>query len=473
MASSPAAELLSAGRAHDARLALVHADSDSLNVYERVSHAVNESAALPRLDAQLTIPSLEELLMTLESDPVPIDASRLNAASVSFSLAYQLCRIGTPEKAVEVSARAVLLVRSWFRDLDSLSIQVEASPGVDWPLREYEKVWKFFATAKDASGTAACSAARALGRAAVLSLSQCNRILEARSLMELHKRCCSEDGQGGVDELSLLDAAISSASGNNARAQDILVGTTRPGCAEMLSHLSFISSSNSTSEGETRTILANDQLTYDPCEGKFLLIFFVSFVDVPQTNAGLGVTESSSTLSCGMLNLRGISFATRADYATAQIYFQRAIREDPNCPEPVWNLALLYFAAGSVAEALELFLYLLDGNFKTEKQHNDTTIVVPTPPRCALPGRRTILWAIASAAMGLRDWALALSALEEIDVAPFPKAISSPFRMGCQISGIEIRRALACVLLHLGHAADALRTCIEVRFACLDLYKFH
>lgn len=171
-----------------------------------------------------------------------------------------------------------------------------------------------------------------------------------------------------------------------------------------------------------------------------------------------------------MLNLRGISFATRADYTTAQIYFQRAIRLDPMCPEPVWNLALLYFAAGSVAEALELFLYLLDGNFKADKQHRDTTIVVPTPPRCALPAHRAILWAVASAAMDLKDWALALSALEEIDDATFPKSISSPFRMGCQINGIEIRRALAYVLLHLGRAEDALRTCLEVCCSCIQQY---
>jgi tetratricopeptide (TPR) repeat protein len=170
-----------------------------------------------------------------------------------------------------------------------------------------------------------------------------------------------------------------------------------------------------------------------------------------------------------MLNLRGISFAIQADCTTAQIYFQRAIRLDPSCPEPVWNLALLYFAAGSVAEALELFLYLLDGNFfKPGKQHRDTTVVVTTPPRCALPCRRAILWAVASAAIALKDWALALSALEEIDVAPFPKAISSPFRMGCQIIGIEIRRALAYVLLHLGRAEDALRTCLEVCRFCID-----
>jgi len=249
MASSSTADLLSAGRAQDARLGLMHFDVESLNPFEQAAHAVNESAVLPQQEAQQTMSILEQHLMVLENGTVPIGVDRLNAASVSLSLAYQICRIGTPEKAVEVSARAVLLVRSWFSYQGSPSNLDEESSGMDWPMRDFEDLWNIFATFKDASGAAACSATRALGRAAALSLSQCHRILEARSLVELHKRCCLGDGQGGVEELTLLDAAMCSASGNTERAQAVLVGATRPDCAEMLSHLSFIASTSDTPDG--------------------------------------------------------------------------------------------------------------------------------------------------------------------------------------------------------------------------------
>lgn len=257
MASSSTADLLSAGRAQDARLGLMRVDAESLNPFEQAAHAVNESAVLPQHEAQQTMSMLEQHLMVLENGSVPVDVDQLNAASVSLSLAYQICRIGTPGKAVEVSARAVLLVRSWFSYQGSPSNLDEASSGVDWPMRDFEDLWNVFATFKDASGAAACSAARALGRAAALSLSQCHRILEARSLVELHKRCCLADGQGGLDDLSLLDAAMCSASGKTERAQAVLVGATRPDSAEMLSHLSFIASTSDTSNGE--------QLNYSTC----------------------------------------------------------------------------------------------------------------------------------------------------------------------------------------------------------------
>lgn len=172
----------------------------------------------------------------------------------------------------------------------------------------------------------------------------------------------------------------------------------------------------------------------------------------------------SSPPSCGSLNLCGVTFAARADYATAQAYFQQAIHQDPGRPEPVWNLALLYFAAGGVAEALELVLFLLDREFKAEPPRGFVALVVATPPRCALPGRRALLWAVTCASMALGEWALALSAVEELDQPPFPRTLSSPFRMGGHVSGIEVRRAHACVLLQLGQAEYALRTCLEVHF---------
>lgn len=253
MALNSTAELLLAGRAADARFELACVERESLNSLERAALASTESACLHRQEAQQTVPALERQLTELERCPAPTGGDRLAAAAVSFALAYQICRVGTAEKAAEVSARAVLLVRPWFGRQALPPSMGEATVGVDWPMKEFEELWTAFGLAEDSPGTAACAAAKALGRAAALSLTRCNRVPEARALVELHKRCCVAYDRGSASELTLLEAAVSAGSGDAARARISLDGAAGPGCTELLAHLLFVASSDGTSGGEEAT----------------------------------------------------------------------------------------------------------------------------------------------------------------------------------------------------------------------------
>jgi hypothetical protein len=253
MALNSTAELLLAGRAADARLEVACVEREFTSSLERAALAATESACLLRQEAQQTVPALERQLTELEHGPEPTGSDRLAAAAVSFALAYQICRVGTAEKAAEVSARAVLLVRPWFgRQALPASVK-EATLGVDWPMKEFEELWTAFGTVKDASGAAACAAAKALGRAAALNLTRCNRVPEARALVELHKRCCVAYSREGASELTLLEAAVSAVSGDTAHACIALDGATRHGCAELLAHLLYVTSSDGTPGGEETT----------------------------------------------------------------------------------------------------------------------------------------------------------------------------------------------------------------------------
>ena len=361
-----------------------------------------------------------------------------------LSLGVELAKLELKEQkldrrgqAVQIVSATILSLGSWWERLGCSRVgehEEYACAPDSFPVAQLDRLWCNVAAMEPSEPgiKLVVSTIVALARTAVTGLSLIGHYSEAQALLSL----CERKGELS-NELKTLAAAAAAVSGNQERALDIL---------------------RKDSAGAS-TLVLQDHLAFAvenafPEAARFL-----------SASRGLALLSGSTQEASCALNLVGVRLAARGEYEAAAAQFQGALRADPSLLESAFNLGLLYFATGSAAEALEVFIFVLEERRTTSGSSAVPRQTLVAPSRSPIPGLRSLLWAVASAGVASCDWDAALVSLEELDISSsstFPMALPSPFQADASIRGEEIRRLHCLVLLQIDRASEALGLCMQV-----------
>jgi len=371
----------------------------------------------------------------------------IGALTLGYELSRRCLELGSPQEACSALSRVALFARTWVRSCghlggaaSSASTSGAASPGCS-----LDDLWGAVTCSPFTDSARQVMWAFALAWAVGLVLS--SDADAARGIFATCRRWGSSGPHDGAPSLLLLEALVRAASGDTPRAIEVLRSNLcqekfSSACDEFLAHLMLLGADapHLGAQGRIRAV----------SEAAALL-------------AGGGT-------SCAALNSMGVALATRGEDEASQVQFQDAIRLDDARLEPAFNLAVLYYASGAITEARELLLYIVDRRqfqLNRGKMVAVPPLVVKVPAGQSLPSMRALLWGVAIISITLRDWPVALAALDGMtrddgsdgggEIAPF----SSPFSSGL-VQGVEVVRARALVLLELDRPREALRVTLEV-----------